>query len=65
MRVLVIEDDRRLANLIQKVLEEEHFGVDLAHDGDLGLEIALRAPMISPLSIGCSRGAMDHPSVGR
>lgn len=43
MRVLVIEDDRRLANLIQKVLEEEHFGVDLAHDGDLGLEIALRS----------------------
>jgi len=42
MRVLVIEDDRRLANLIQKVLEEEHFGVDLAHDGDIGLEIALR-----------------------
>ena len=42
MRVLVIEDDRRLANLIQKVLEEEHFGVDLVHDGDLGLEIALR-----------------------
>ncbi len=42
MRILVIEDDRRLANLIQKVLEEEHFTVDLAHDGDLGLEIALR-----------------------
>lgn len=42
MRVLLIEDDRRLADLIRKVLEEEHFGVDLAHDGDLGLEIALR-----------------------
>jgi two-component system, OmpR family, response regulator len=42
MRVLVIEDDRRLASLIQKVLEDEHFGVDLAYDGDIGLEIALR-----------------------
>jgi two-component system OmpR family response regulator len=42
MRILVIEDDRRLANLIRKVLESEHFSVDLAYDGDLGLEIALR-----------------------
>ncbi|MBP1692581.1 MAG: two component transcriptional regulator, winged helix family [Chloroflexi bacterium] len=42
MRVLVIEDDKRLANLIRKVLESEHFTVDEAHDGDLGLEIALR-----------------------
>ena len=42
MRILVIEDDRRLANLIRKVLEGEQFIVDLAHDGDLGLEIALR-----------------------
>lgn len=42
MRVLIIEDDRRLAGLIQKVLEEEHFQVDVANDGDTGLEIALR-----------------------
>jgi two-component system, OmpR family, response regulator len=42
MRILVIEDDKRLAGLIRKVLESEHFSVDLANDGDLGLEIALR-----------------------
>ena len=42
MRVLIIEDDKRLANLMHKVLEEEKFAVDVAHDGDLGLEIALR-----------------------
>jgi two-component system, OmpR family, response regulator len=42
MRILVIEDDKRLAGLIRKVLESEHFSVDEAHDGDLGLEIALR-----------------------
>ncbi len=42
MRVLIIEDDRRLANLIRTVLEEEHFGVDLAHDGNLGFDMALR-----------------------
>jgi two-component system, OmpR family, response regulator len=42
MRVLIIEDDYRLARLIQRVLEEEHFAVDVAHDGDSGLEYALR-----------------------
>jgi two-component system, OmpR family, response regulator len=42
MRILIIEDDRRLAQLIRKVLEAEDFKVDLAHDGDTGLEIALR-----------------------
>lgn len=42
MRILLIEDDKRLANLILKVLEEEGFGVDIAYDGEIGLEIALR-----------------------
>ena len=42
MRVLIIEDDPRLARLIREVLEEEHFSVDVAHDGDIGLELALR-----------------------
>jgi DNA-binding response OmpR family regulator len=42
MRVLIIEDDKRLSTLICKVLQEEGFSVDMAHDGDIGLEIALR-----------------------
>jgi DNA-binding response OmpR family regulator len=42
MRVLVIEDDQRLARLVEQVLVEEGFDVDLAHDGETGLELALR-----------------------
>ena len=42
MRVLLIEDDKRLSVLIRKVLESEHFNVDVAYDGDEGVEIALR-----------------------
>jgi two-component system OmpR family response regulator len=42
MRILIIEDDKRLTHLMRKVLEEEKFSVDVAHDGDLGVEIALR-----------------------
>lgn len=42
MRILIIEDDKRLTHLMRKVLEAEKFSVDIAHDGDLGVEIALR-----------------------
>ncbi len=37
MRVLVVEDERRLARYIKKGLEEHHFAVDLAADGKEGL----------------------------
>lgn len=42
MRVLLIEDDKRLAALTKKVLEGEKFDVDMSHDGDEGVELALR-----------------------
>lgn len=42
MRILIIEDDKRLARLIERVLREEHYNVDVSHDGEQGLEMALR-----------------------
>lgn len=42
MRVLIIEDDKRLAALTKKVLESENFDVDMSHSGDEGVELALR-----------------------
>lgn len=41
MRVLLIEDDKRLSALIVKSLSAEGFRVDAAYNGDEGLEIAL------------------------
>jgi DNA-binding response OmpR family regulator len=41
MRVLVIEDDRELAEAIKIGFQRESFAVDLAFDGDSGLERAL------------------------
>lgn len=41
MRILIVEDDQRLARLVKRVLEEEHYTVDVAHDGDTGLDLAL------------------------
>jgi two-component system, OmpR family, response regulator len=42
MRILLIEDDKRLSALIQKTLVAEGFQVDAAYTGDEGVEIALR-----------------------
>lgn len=41
MKVLIIEDDPKLAHLIEGVLREEHFTVDVALDGESGLGMAL------------------------
>lgn len=39
MYVLLVEDERRLAQVVRKVLEEEGHTVDLAYNGEDGLEI--------------------------
>jgi DNA-binding response OmpR family regulator len=40
MYILVVEDERRLAQIVRRVLEEEGHTVDLAYDGEEGLAIA-------------------------
>src|ERR1700690_148500 len=40
VRVLVVEDERRLAGAVQRGLQAEGFAVDLAFDGDEGLHLA-------------------------
>ncbi len=41
MYILMVEDERRLAQVVRKVLEEEGHTVDVAHDGEDGLVMAL------------------------
>lgn len=40
MRVLIIEDEKRITHFIKKGLKAEHYAVDLAFDGKEGLELA-------------------------
>jgi DNA-binding response OmpR family regulator len=40
MRLLVVEDETRLAGALQRGLQAEGFAVDVAHDGAAGLELA-------------------------
>ncbi|GIV89055.1 MAG: DNA-binding response regulator [Chloroflexus sp.] len=42
MRILIVEDDKRLARLIERVLLEERHTVDVAHDGESGLDMLLQ-----------------------
>ncbi len=40
VRVLVVEDEHRIANSIKKGLEQETFAVDVAYDGEYGYDLA-------------------------
>jgi DNA-binding response OmpR family regulator len=41
MRLLIIEDEIRLAEIMARVLSQERYDVDMANDGASGLELAL------------------------
>ncbi|HIP40861.1 MAG TPA: response regulator transcription factor [Desulfocapsa sulfexigens] len=44
MRILVVEDDRKIASFLEKGLRESGFSVDVCHDGIEGLSLALTEP---------------------
>ena len=46
MHLLVVEDDPRLSRVLKRLLEEDRHVVELANDGEAGLEIAESAPGI-------------------
>jgi heavy metal response regulator len=41
MRILLVEDEKKVASFIKKGLEEEFYSVDVAYDGKEGLRLAL------------------------
>ncbi|MBS4027902.1 MAG: response regulator transcription factor [Ignavibacteriales bacterium] len=44
MRILVIEDEKKVAKFIKRGLEEEHYAVDVVHDGESGLQLGKTEP---------------------
>lgn len=44
MRLLLVEDDKKIASFIEKGLKEAGFAVDVTHDGQEGLSLALTEP---------------------
>lgn len=41
MRILVVEDEHKIAGAIKRGLEQERYAVDIAYDADTGLSMAL------------------------
>jgi DNA-binding response OmpR family regulator len=44
MNLLVVEDEKKIANLINKGLREQGYNVDVVHDGNAGFERATSRP---------------------
>lgn len=44
MRILVVEDEHKIANSIKKGLELENYAVDVAYDGKYGFDLASTEP---------------------
>jgi DNA-binding response OmpR family regulator len=44
MRILVVEDEHKIANAIKRGLEQEKYAVDVEYDSDAGLGSALNEP---------------------
>lgn len=44
MKILVVEDEKKIASFVRKGLEAQGFVVDVAYDGDAGLTLATTRP---------------------
>lgn len=44
MRVLVIEDEHKIANALRRALQQENYAVDVSYDGDDGYAMATTEP---------------------
>lgn len=44
MRILVVEDEHKIARALKKALEQENYAVDVAYDGDEGYAMATTEP---------------------
>ena len=58
MHILIVEDERRMAQRIRRVLSEERHSVDLAHDGRSGLDLG-------PVGVVELLGVVPGAAVGR
>src|SRR5664280_2474253 len=44
MRILIIEDEHKIAQALKKALEQENYAVDVSYDGDDGYAMATTEP---------------------
>ncbi len=44
MRILIVEDEHKIANAVKRGLQQQSYAVDVAYDADNGLSMALHEP---------------------
>src|SRR5215468_2530749 len=49
MRILVVEDERRVASVVARALRENAYDVDLAENGEKAIQMAMQNPYASIL----------------
>jgi two-component system OmpR family response regulator len=65
MHLLVVEDDPRLNRVLKRLLEEDRHVVEVAEDGETGLELALEAPGIEAVILDIGLPDMSGLEVAR
>jgi DNA-binding response OmpR family regulator len=65
MHLLVVEDDPRLSRVLKRLLEEDRHVVELAHDGETGLDIAEDAPGLEAVILDIGLPDMSGLEVAR
>ena len=58
MRILVVEDEKDLRNIIKKRLVREHYSVDVCGDGEEALDYMEMTSMMEFFSTSCFLGRM-------
>lgn len=59
MRILIIEDEHKIARALKKALEQESYAVDIAYDGDEGYAMATTEPYDAAIIDRMLPGAHD------
>jgi len=65
MHLLVVEDDPRLSRVLKRLLEEDRHVVEVANDGETGLEIAEDAPGLEAVILDIGLPDMSGLEVAR
>ena len=73
MKILVVEDEPKVASFIKKGLEENHYEIDVAYDGNMAEKLALQydydlfildiiIPYINGIEL-CKKIKLNKPSI--
>jgi DNA-binding response OmpR family regulator len=65
MHLLVVEDDPKLGRLLTRLLQDDRHVVELAADGEMGLELAREAPGIDAVILDIGLPRMSGLDVAR